>query len=391
MDFSPVLDDYPFRLNPLYRMRDELVARGEAVTDLISGSITRQGPLFPQEQLREILVQSLSHTETYQPNPLGQSCARQAIAEYYRPTGLVLPPEQILITPGTSLSYLYCFKLLADGGDEILCPSPSYPLFDIIARLAGVRLTYYRLREAHEWDIDLDYLESRLTTRTRAIVLISPHNPTGMVASAGQLKGLAEIAGRHQLPIIADEVFSEFLFGEWVFPRPALSQAPLVFTLNGFSKMFALPGLKLGWIVVNGDPQLVRKAMWTLEMISDTFLPVNELVQFAAPGIFRAGRDFLPLYKSWVCQCRQTMLEVLSGREGLEFVPPRGGFYLTLRLLEDKQSEDEVVLGLLEKAKVLVHPGHFYDIPPNHLVITFVQEPGELKSALSRLCRQISG
>jgi aspartate/methionine/tyrosine aminotransferase len=372
-------------------MRDELITRGETVTDLISGSVTRKGPLFPQEQLRDILVQSLSQAKTYQPDPLGQFCARQAITEYYRQTGLVLPPEQILITPGTSISYLYCFKLLAENGDEILCPSPSYPLFDIIARLAGVRLTYYRLREPREWDLDLDYLESRLTTRTRAIVLISPHNPTGMVASSRQLEGLAEIAGRHQLPIIADEVFSEFLFGESILPRPGLSQAPLVFTLNGFSKMLALPGLKLGWIVVSGDPQLVRKAMWTLEMMSDTFLPVNEPVQFAVPGIFQAGRDFLPIYQSWICQCRHTMLEVLSGREGLEFVPPRGGFYLTLQLPEDERSEDEIVIGLLEKAKVLVHPGHFYDMPPNHLVMTFVQEPDELKSALSRLCLQIPG
>src|SRR6185295_18345947 len=117
------------------------------------------------------------------------------------------------------------------------------------------------------------------------IVLISPHNPTGMVANDKQLAGLAEIAARHDLPIISDEVFSEFLFGMDKLPRPAATKAPLVFTLNGFSKMFALPGIKLGWMAVSGDPTLVKKSMAALEMISDTFLPVNEIVQFAVPEI----------------------------------------------------------------------------------------------------------
>src|SRR5204863_7569379 len=111
----------------------------------------------------------------------------------------------------------------------------------------------------------------QISTRTRAIILISPHNPTGMVADAAQLAGLAEIATRHQLPIISDEVFSEFLFGLDELPRPAATKAPLVFTMNGFSKMFALPGIKLGWMAVSGDESLVRKSLSALEMISDTF------------------------------------------------------------------------------------------------------------------------
>src|SRR5205814_6440870 len=106
-----------------------------------------------------------------------------------------------------------------------------------------------------------------------AIVLISPHNPTGMVASESELHGLAEIAARHNLPILSDEVFSEFLFSKDSLPRPAATGAPLVFTLNGFSKMFAVPGMKIGWIGLSGDADLVGKTLTALELISDTFLP----------------------------------------------------------------------------------------------------------------------
>ena len=169
-------------------------------------------------------------------------------------------------------------------------------MFDYIAKLCGVTMTHYRLLESRDWAIDLEHLENQISTRTRAIVLISPHNPTGMVANAAQIAGLAEIAARHQLPIISDEVFSDFLFELDSLPRPASSNAPLVFTLNGFSKMFALPGIKFGWMVVSGDPELVQKSLAGLEMISDTFLPVNEIVQLAAPLIFDGGVDFKRKY-----------------------------------------------------------------------------------------------
>src|SRR5262249_10476925 len=154
--------------------------------------------------------------------------------------------------------------------------------------------------------------EHQITTRTRAIILISPHNPTGMVADDSQLAGLAEIAGRHHLPIIADEVFGEFLFGIDKLPRAAYTNAPLVFTLNGFSKMFALPGIKAGWMVVSGEDGLVRKSMSALEMMSDTFLPVNEMVQFAVPGIFTRGRAFQRDYHNWVRKCHDLAIGSLA-------------------------------------------------------------------------------
>ena len=270
--------------------------------DLVRGNVNEHGIVFPPDLLVIPFCTMLPIPPAFTGRIPSAGCrpARRSPAYY---NGHI-PSNQIVITPGTSVSYWYCFKLLAEPGDEILTPQPSYPLFDYIAKLCGVQLRHYRLREDRGWAIDLNHLEDQITTRTRAIVLISPHNPTGMVAGDSDLRALAEIATRHNLPIISDEVFSEFLFGMDSLPRPASTTAPLVFTLNGFSKMFALPGMKIGWIGLSGDPELVAKSLSALELISDTFLPVNEIAQFAVPQIFEQGRGFLAGYRKWIGTCR---------------------------------------------------------------------------------------
>jgi aspartate/methionine/tyrosine aminotransferase len=363
--------------NPLYLLHERLKTEGVKLVDLVRGNVNEHGIVYPPEILAGILKDAADAARVYRPDSLGQRPAREAIARYY--AGLKLSSDQVLITPGTSVSYWYCFKLLAENGDEILCPQPSYPLFDYIARLAGLYMRHYRLDESNNWAIDLAHLESQITAGTRAIILISPHNPTGMVADDDQLKGLADIAGKHGLPIISDEVFSEFLFGMDSFPRIASTEAPLVFTLNGFSKMFALPGIKIGWMAVTGEDSLVKKSIAALDLISDTFLPVNEIAQFAVPDLFVQGKEFLEQYKQRVSRCRQAAVEGLAG---LSFAPPRGGFYITLRIPRD---EEQVASTLLEREGILVHPGYFYDISPDHLVMTFIDEPDAVRRHFEKI------
>jgi alanine-synthesizing transaminase len=382
MRFSPLADSFAAAKNPLYILHDELRSSGQPILDLVKGNVNEHGIVYPQDVLVQILQEATERSRVYKPDSLGQADAREAISGYYS-NGI--PSAQIVLTPGTSLSYWYCFKLLAEPGDEILTPQPSYPLFDYIARLCGVTLTPYALDESENWAIDLEHLELQISSRTRAIVLISPHNPTGMVASMEQLHELAGIAARYEVPIIADEVFNEFLFDRESLPRPAHTDAPLVFTLNGFSKMFALPGMKVGWIAVSGDEHLVEKSVSALELISDTFLPVNEIVQFAVPHIFSHGRQFLANYRRLIADCRNVAVECLSG---CRMVPPAGGFYVTLRLDSD---EEQAALQLLRDEHILVHPGYFYDIAPDHLVMTFIQDAASLRRAyttIANLCRQ---
>ena len=372
MHFSGLAGSLTGPKNPLYVLLDGLRQRGRPVVDLVKGNVNEHGIIFPPQLLDDILKHAAEAARVYKPDSFGQEVARRAVAEYYSPQ---IPPERILITPGTSLSYWYCFKLLAEPGDEILTPHPSYPLFEYIAKLCDVNLTHYRLAENQDWAIDFDDLQRQIGPKTRAIVLISPHNPTGTVTSDSQLKELAEIAQSWELPIIADEVFSEFLFGVDSCPRPLGTHAPLVFTLNGLSKMFAIPGMKVGWVAVSGEDALVEKSMAALELMSDTFLPVNEIAQFATPEIFRQGQPFLREYRNWVATCRQT---AVKGLEGRDFVPPLGGFYVTLKIEGD---EDAAAMKLLAESNILVHPGYFYDIGPNHLVMTFIHEPAVIEKS----------
>jgi alanine-synthesizing transaminase len=386
--FSSVASRLRGERNALYELRDALMHQGHSIRDLVSGNINEQGFLFPAECLEEILAQASRRCVVYRPDSFGNRSAREAVSGYYLDRGLAFDPGNILLTPGSSLSYWYCFKLLADEGDEILCPQPSYPLFDYIALLSGIRLIPYRLDETKGWALDVDRLEAAVSTKTRAIVLISPHNPTGHVATSEEIRGLTEVAARHDLAILSDEVFSEFLLEKRTLPRPASGGVPLVFTLNGFSKMFALPGIKFGWMAVSGEPERVRQAMRSLELISDTFLPVNEIVQAAAPDIFSRGKSVGAEFARRIRACWNTTERLLQPSEYFSCVRPQGGFYMTLRL--HGVDEEKAAMHLLEKNHILIHPGYFYDMRQDHLVLSFVQHPETIGIALEALNETLS-
>ena len=389
MRFSNLADRLAAKPNRLYTEYEKATASGRTILDLISTNLAEQGWVFPPERLQAILADAAPQARIYRPDPLGLLSAREAIADFYRAAGIPATAEQVLITPGTSLSYFYCFKLLANPGEEILCPRPSYPLFESIAQLAGLQLRYYRLQESRGWEIDLDHLESQISTRTRALVLISPHNPTGMAAGRQSLEELAAIICRHDLPILADEVFSEFLYDLEALPRPAATPAPLVFTLNGFSKMVSLPGLKLGWVLLSGRQARVRRSLEVMELISDTFLPVNDLAQQMVSGILESREAFVSGCREWLQRCRHVAGNVLSQCPGVDFTLPRGGFHLTLKVGGKEVDEEALCIDLLRESGILVHPGYFYDMAPAHLVLTFALQHELLDRSLKALCEGI--
>ena len=370
--------------NALYELRDSLKDQGHIIHDFISGNLTDHGFTFPQSILEEILLRAARRCQVYRPDSFGQPSARAAVSQYYQESGLDIKADAILLTPGTSLSYWYCFRLLADEGDEILCPCPSYPLFDYIALLSGVKLAYYRHDEKRNWNIDIEQLEAQISTKTRALILISPHNPTGHVASKAEIKALADVARRHQISIISDEVFSEFLLEPVALPRAVESSAPLIFTLNGFSKMFGLPGVKFGWMAVSGDSDKVAYALRALELISDTFLPVNEIIQAAAPEIFSYGRALRTEFARRLRRCWECIEAILSSSPYFTYVKPQGGFYVTLHLA-DGIDEELAARAILEHKHLLVHPGYFYDMEPDHLVMSFIQDPDKTRALLPGL------
>ncbi len=375
-------------LNPIETCYRRLKAAGREPIKLTVGNPSLQGIHFPAELLIKAYSRSALNTP-YDPDPKGMLSAREAIVDLYQLQGLSLSPQQILLTSGTSEAFFYLFSLLGQVGDNFLVPYPSYPLFEHIAQYARVRLKPYHLRESLGWSWNLDEMAAQVDENTRGIVVISPHNPTGKVWSRDEWRQLAEFGAAHDLPIISDEVFADFCFDPTRFARGMTHSETICFTLNGISKSLALPGHKLGWIIVTGPEAKQEKYLNQLELMADTFLTCNQPVQLALPTLLAESRSFRQEYYHEVVQRRATTLNRLKEIPQLNLVPPQGGFYL-MAAYDDPQgrSEDEWVIALMESEGISVYPGYFFDHPSgNHLVMSFLTDPKQMQPALDSLAK----
>jgi aspartate/methionine/tyrosine aminotransferase len=366
--------------NPLSLLLAEKRRSGAAILDLTESNPTRAGLDYRGGELLAALADS--RALQYDPDPRGLLAAREAVSEYYAQRGVDVPASRILLTASTSEAYSYLFKLLADPGDEILVPRPSYPLFDYLAAMESVRVIQYPLRYDGVWHIDFDALESAITARTRAIVVVNPNNPTGSYLKRNEWERLQTIG----LPILSDEVFSDFGFAasaDRVATLAGQSDA-LTFAMSGLSKIAGLPQMKLGWIVAGGPDHAA--ALEGLEWIADTFLSVATPVQWALRRILAASVAVQE-------QIRQRTRANLSHlREGASAAgsPCRclhaeGGWYAILEVPRIR-SEEEWALRLLAASDVLVQPGFFYDFETEAFLVLSLLTPATIfTEGLSRI------
>ena len=258
---------------------------GHRLLDLTASNPTTVGLHFERERI----LRALQHPQAleYEPASKGILPAREAVAAYYAERGITLSPERIILTVSTSEAYSYCFRLLCDPGDEVLVPSPSYPLFEFLADIQDVKLVPYELVYDHGWQIEFESLRHAITPRSRAIMVVHPNNPTGHFTRAWELERLNALCREHELALVADEVFLDYgLTG----PAPlsfAANQSALSFTLSGLSKICALPQIKVAWIAASGPSELVETALDRLDVIADTYLSPNAPVQWAIPELLQ--------------------------------------------------------------------------------------------------------
>jgi alanine-synthesizing transaminase len=317
-------------------------------------------------------------SEVYDPDPRGLGPGREAIAEYYRDAGSPTRSDDILLTASTSEAYAFLFKLLADPGDEVLVPAPSYPLFEHLTRLEGVRPCSYALRygSGRRWGIDFDSMRRELHASTRAIVLVHPNNPTGSYLSAAEIQGIGSLASEHAVPLIADEVFFDYLRPDLkVAPNRVTSSGPhLTFSLGGLSKLCALPQAKLAWIRVDGPPDLKAHALDRLAFIADAYLSVGSAIQAALPSALARRHAIQARIRERLDRNTETLEEVLRV-SGVGIRPREGGWYAVLEL-PAPWTDDAFASALLEDG-VLVHPGYFYDFEEENLLVTslLTEEP----------------
>lgn len=371
-------------MNRIEQVRIKLQNEGKNIINLSSGNPGEFGIHFPTNILEQGFQKFLQHP-AYFPEPKGNINARKAVQKWYESRGLSISPDQIILTSGTSESYLHLFRLLANPGDEILFPNPGYPLFEHLASMTNISLKHYRLLEARGWQIDPDELESAIGPKTRAIVLISPNNPTGSVLSGESVKNVLDIAKKHSLAVISDEVFSEFMYEGQIFPRPAQFSSDVnIFTLNGVSKTYALPGFKMGWMVASG-PNAAR-FVDSLEITVDALLAANQITQALLPDILDQGEKFLKEYCKRLEQNRNIIMQTLGGKKQVSFQKPQGGFYLFARIEGYDGTDEDFTIELLEKAGIFVHPGYFYDYEKSlHILVSFLMEASVLQAAAEGL------
>ncbi len=347
--------------NELARALAARRAAGARVIDLTESNPTRAGIPYDERAITEALASAASLR--YEPQPFGLMTARTIIAQQEG-----VDVERVVLTASTSEAYGFAFKLFCDAGDEVLAPAPSYPLFSQLAALEGVKLAAYRLRYDGAWHIDLDSVRAAITPRTRAILVVSPNNPTGSCLKADELEALKSLG----LPIVSDEVFAEYMFLE---PRDRVRVAAkhaggsLVLSLGGLSKLVGLPQMKLGWMIIGGD---ATEALERLSWIADAWLSVGAPVQHALPTLLAAGVLSREAIATRAMKNLASLDRAVSGTAATR-LDVEGGWYATLRIPRVR-SEMETCLRALDRG-AYVHPGAFFDFEDDGYLVLSLLTP----------------
>jgi hypothetical protein len=377
--------NWPLIPNRLSQILRERRTRGLPILDLTESNPTRCGFALDANEILAPLCDP--RALTYEPNPRGPLLTREAVAQYYSGKGVALHPEQIFLTTSTSEAYSFVFRLVANAGERILVPQPSYPLFDFLGGLDDVEVLPYPLIYDDGWQVDWETLALRWDQNTRAVLGVHPNNPTGSYIKKHEWARMIEMCCRTSVALIADEVFADYGFRPDADRVVTHAQAcdALTFTLSGLSKISALPQMKLAWIVVNGPVALREEAQARLEVIADTYLSVSTPVALAAP--------------QWLARRRAIQAQILERVQGnlaqldaqlapglpVSRLKVEGGWYAILRVPATRSDEDWAA-ELLSQEGVVVHPGHFYDFPSEgYLVLSLLPAPETFEHALRRL------
>jgi hypothetical protein len=369
------------------RLAERLAAKratGVPLLDLTESNPTRVGLACPDDVLAPL---ASAAARPYEPQPFGLPAAREAVAADFARRGFPVGPDRVVLSASTSEAYAFLFKLLCDPGDEVLVPRPGYPLFDFLATLESVEVRTYPLRFDGEWHVDLVGLRAAVGARTRAVVVVSPHNPTGACLKREEREAIEALCAAHGAALVSDEVFADYAFREEEHRVASVARdGPcLAFTLGGLSKSCGLPQLKLAWTAVTGPEPLRREALGRLEVVADTYLSVSTPVQVAAPELLARREELQRPIRARLRANLETLRAAIGPGCPATLLEPEGGWSAVLRVPATR-SEEERVTRLLEEDDVLVHPGFFFDFPAEaFLVLSLLPQEADFAEGVARL------
>ncbi|HYZ57934.1 MAG TPA: pyridoxal phosphate-dependent aminotransferase [Streptosporangiaceae bacterium] len=377
---------------PVIEQANALEAAGHSVLRLNIGNPAAFGFQAPEAVLRD-MARYLPAAHGYS-DARGILPARQAVADYYTrrlpgPVGV----DDVYLGNGVSELAAMAIQALVDPGDEVLLPSPDYPLWTAVTRLAGGTPVHYTCDETAGWLPALDDIEARITDRARAIVVINPNNPTGAVYPPDVLSGIADLARRHNLMILADEIYDKILYDGAVHQHIAAA-APdvLCLTFGGLSKSHRVAGFRAGWLVVSGPRQHARDYLEGLTMLAGMRLCPSVPAQHAIPAALADDSlDKLLLPGGRLAEQRNRAWQALNEIPGVTCVRPQGAIYAFPRIdpaVHPIHDDEKLVLDLLLQEKIHIVQGTGFNWPrPDHLRIVTLPPPDELEAAIRRIGR----
>jgi alanine-synthesizing transaminase len=362
-------------------------ASGAALLDLTESNPTRVGLTYPPDLLAPL---GSPEALAYAPEPFGSRSARQAVSSDYARRGVRVPAARIALTASTSEAYALLFKLLCDPGDRVLVPRPSYPLFEHLTALESVVAVPYLLDPHSGWGMDVGAVSAAIDGRTKAVLVVSPNNPTGSTLDRRELEALAAVAADRGVALIGDEVFADYPLQRGAGGVSVLQQSKaLAFGLGGLSKSVGLPQVKLAWIGASGPEAAVDDALNGLEIVADTFLSVSTPAQLALPELLRSGVTV----RAQIAARTRRNLDALAGAvatvPAVSLHPPRGGWSAVLQV-PATESEETLVVRLVEDDGVLVHPGYFFDFPREaFVVVSLLPEPAVFDAGVAAVLARV--
>lgn len=374
--------NWPQEVNALSTLLEEKKKNRIEVIDLTLSNPTE----CEFKYLNEFLLTPLHKTENlkYKADPRGLKEAREAVAAYYASKNISVKAQDIFLTSGTSEAYSWILQLVADPGDTVLMPVPSYPLFYFLVTLNGLEVLGYPLFYNTGWYILKSSLESKELSHAKVVITVNPNNPTGNFLKTSEIELLNRYCQDGQKAIIADEVFLDY---SWNEKTPVKSMATnndsLTFTLSGISKILGLPQMKLAWIIVSGPDLLKKEAISRLEVLADTYLSVSTPIQNALPEWFKLRDKITTQILGRVQQNRIFLEKTFKDR----VLVAEGGWHSAIRL-DQKTDTEDYCLRLLKDKNVLVHPDYFFDYESQEggMVVLSLLLPNEkFKEAIGHL------
>ncbi|MCW9710090.1 pyridoxal phosphate-dependent aminotransferase [Avibacterium sp. 21-586] len=378
---------------PVHKEALRLEEDGHKILKLNIGNPAPFGFEAPDEILVDIL-RNLPAAQGYCDSK-GLYSARKAIVQYYQSKGIYgANVNDVYIGNGVSELIMMSMQALLDNDDEVLIPMPDYPLWTAAATLAGGKAVHYLCDEQADWFPDLEDIKSKITSRTKAIVIINPNNPTGAVYSKDLLQGIVDIAREHNLIIFADEIYDKILYDDAVHHHiAALAPDLLTITFNGLSKSYRVAGFRQGWMILNGPKHQAKGYIEGLDMLASMRLCANHPMQHAiqtALGGYQSINEFI-LPGGRLLEQRNKAYELINQIPGVSCVKPMGALYMFPKIDVKKfniYDDEKMVLDLLRQEKVLlVHGRGFNWHSPDHFRIVTLPYVNQIEDALTRLGR----